>query len=105
MEPKPCVHFRTVLLEQSDVPGVLRRCGVRVGVPVVVGRNFLKEQATILFKFAKTVSDPKVSAALLEKAAEIKDRADIAVDLEAHRDRSLKAPDVDSVQGDSNRYR
>jgi hypothetical protein len=62
----------------------------------VVGRSFLKEQAKILFKFAKTVSDPKVSAALIEKAAEIKDRADVAVDPEPHRDRSLKAPDVEA---------
>jgi hypothetical protein len=61
----------------------------------VVGRNFLKEQAKILFKFAKTVSDPKVSAALIEKAAEIKDRADVAVP-EPHRDGSLKAPDVEA---------
>jgi hypothetical protein len=61
----------------------------------VVGSRFLKEQAKILFKFAKTVSDPKVSAALIEKAAEIKDRADVAVP-EPHRDRSLKAPDVEA---------
>jgi hypothetical protein len=67
----------------------------------VVGKNFLKQQATILLKFAKTVSDPRVSAALLEKAAEIKDRAEVAVDLEAHRDRSLKAPDVDLVRGEA----
>jgi hypothetical protein len=68
----------------------------------VVGRTFLKEQATILFKFAKTVSDPKLSAALIEKAAEIKDRADVAVDLEPHQDRSLKAPDVEFRDNGSN---
>jgi hypothetical protein len=64
----------------------------------VVGRTFLKEQATILFKFAKIVSDPKLSAALIEKAAEIKDRADVAVD----QDRSLKAPDVEHRDDGSN---
>jgi hypothetical protein len=78
------------------VLGVLTQCWGRVrGSTVVIGRIFLKEQARILFKFAKTVSDPKISAALIEKAAEIKDRADVAVDLESQRDRSLKAPDVD----------
>ena len=71
----------------------------------MVDRTFLKEQAIILFKFAKTVSDPKVSAALIEKAAEIKDRADVAVDLESQRDRSLKAPDVDFLDDGSSSTR
>ena len=68
----------------------------------MVGRTFLKEQATILLKFAKTVSDPNLSAALIEKAAEIKDRADVAVDLELHQDRSPKAPDVEFRHDGSN---
>jgi hypothetical protein len=33
-------------------------------------------QAAILYKFAKATSDPKISAALLEKAADIKLRVD-----------------------------
>jgi hypothetical protein len=67
-----------------------------MGSTVVVDRAFLKEQAIILLKFAKTVSDPKVSAALIEKAAELKDRVDDTVELEPHRDRSPKAPDVEA---------
>jgi hypothetical protein len=67
-----------------------------MGSTVVVDRTFLKEQAIILLKFAKTVSDPKISAALIEKAAELKDRVDDTVELKPHRDRSLKAPDVEA---------
>lgn len=66
----------------------------------MIGRVFLKEQAAILFNFAKTVSDPKISAALVEKAAEIKARADVSVNPEPQRDRqSLKAPDVQLPDG------
>jgi len=59
----------------------------------VVDRNFLKAQAIILLNFAKTVSDRNVSAALIEKAVELKDRVD-DVGPEPHQDRSPKAPDV-----------
>ena len=33
-------------------------------------------QATILFKFAQVTKDPKISAALLEKAADLKSQVD-----------------------------
>ena len=99
---KALCAFCTAPPEQSFVPGVLLQCAVCLGSTVVVGRTFLKEQATILFRFAKTVSDPTLSAALIEKAAEIKDRADVAVDLEPHQDRSLKAPDVEFRDNGSN---
>ena len=71
----------------------------------MVGRTFLKEQARILIKFAKTVSDPQVSAALVEKAAEIKDRADVTAEPQDHQDRSLKAPDVEFPHGASSQTR
>ena len=62
------------------------------GMQIVVGRDFLKEQAAILLKFAKTVSDPKVSAALIEKAADIKDRVDETME---PQDKGPIPPDVE----------
>jgi len=38
----------------------------------VIGREYFLRQAAILFKFAKVTKDPKISAALLEKAADLK---------------------------------
>jgi hypothetical protein len=46
-------------------------------------------QIATLLKFAKTTTDPKVSAALIEKAADIKDRSDPLQDL------NPRAPDVE----------
>jgi hypothetical protein len=34
----------------------------------VIGREYFVQQAAILFQFAKVTKDPKISAALLEKA-------------------------------------
>ena len=59
---------------------------------MVVGRNFLKEQAALLLAFAKTVSDPKVSPALIEKAAEIAERRGQTTETP---DVSPKPPDVE----------
>jgi hypothetical protein len=42
----------------------------------VIGREYFVRQATILFKFAKASKDPKISAALLEKAADLKSQVD-----------------------------
>jgi hypothetical protein len=36
----------------------------------------LTRQATILLKFAKATTDPKVAAGLIEKAADLKSRVD-----------------------------
>jgi hypothetical protein len=38
----------------------------------VIGRDYFVRQAAILFQFAKVTKDPKISAALLEKAADLK---------------------------------
>jgi len=38
----------------------------------VIGREYFVRQAAILLKFAKITKDPKISAALLEKAADLK---------------------------------
>ena len=42
----------------------------------MIGRNYFTRQAAILFKFAQTTKDPKVAAALIEKAADLKLQVD-----------------------------
>ncbi len=42
----------------------------------MIGKEYFVRQATILFKFAKATKDPKISAALLDKAADLKQRMD-----------------------------
>jgi hypothetical protein len=58
----------------------------------VTGRSYLMRQATTLIKFAKSVKDPQISAALAGKAADLKDRVDENLALP---DWSLRAPDVE----------
>ena len=58
----------------------------------MIGREYFVRQATILFKFAKAATDPKVSAALLEKAADLKLRSD---EHGARADLGPLAPDVE----------
>lgn len=38
----------------------------------MIDREYFTRQAAILFKFAKVTRDPKISAALIEKAADLK---------------------------------
>lgn len=42
----------------------------------MVGRNYFVRQVQTLLEFAKTTSDPKVATALVDKATELKSRAD-----------------------------
>jgi hypothetical protein len=42
----------------------------------VPDRQYLVRQATTLLKFAKSIRDPNVSAALVEKAADLRDLVD-----------------------------
>jgi hypothetical protein len=42
----------------------------------VIDREYFARQAVILFKFAKATTDPKISAALMEKAADLKLQVD-----------------------------
>ena len=42
----------------------------------VIGEAYFVRQAAILFRFAKVTKDPKISAALMEKAADLKLRVD-----------------------------
>jgi hypothetical protein len=41
----------------------------------VIGKAYFVRQAAILFGLAKATQDPKTSAALMEKAADLKSRA------------------------------
>jgi len=58
----------------------------------VIGKEYFVRQATILFKFAKATKDPKISAALLDKAADLKQQVD---EPGAQRDLSPLAPDIE----------
>ena len=42
----------------------------------MIGKAYFVNQAAILFRFAKATKDPKISAALMEKAADLKSRVD-----------------------------
>jgi len=42
----------------------------------VIGKAYFVRQAAILFGLAKATRDPKISAALMEKAADVKLRVD-----------------------------
>jgi hypothetical protein len=58
----------------------------------VIGKEYFMRQATILLNFAKVTKDPKMSAALLDKAADLKQQVDIPA---AQPDLSPLAPDID----------
>jgi hypothetical protein len=58
----------------------------------VIGKKYLTRQATTVLRLAKTTTDPKVAAALLDKAADLKSRVDETM---SSSDTSLLAPDVE----------
>jgi hypothetical protein len=60
----------------------------------VAGKQYLMRQAATLLKFARSTSDPRVVAAPVEKAAELKSQVDVAPD------RSPQAPDVELPPAD-----
>ena len=57
----------------------------------VIGKAYFVRQAAILFMFAKATKDPKISAALMEKAADLK----LRVDDPASCDSTPPAPDIE----------
>ena len=70
------------------------RNGVGAGMPrgnTVIGKEYFVRQAAILFKFAKATTDPKISAALMDKAADFK----LQVDEGKPPDLTPLAPDVE----------
>jgi hypothetical protein len=42
----------------------------------VIGQEYFVRQAAILFGIAKATKDPKISAALMDKAADLKSKVD-----------------------------
>ena len=42
----------------------------------VIGKQYFVRQAAILFGIAKATKDPKISAALMDKAADLKSKVD-----------------------------
>ena len=58
----------------------------------MIGRAYFVRQAAILFGIAKATKDPQMSAALMDKAADIKSKVD---ELGEPRDLTPLAPDVE----------
>jgi hypothetical protein len=59
----------------------IRGCGVIValgyhGETSVIGKQYFVRQAATLLRFAKSTQNPKVAAALVEKAADFKSQVD-----------------------------
>jgi hypothetical protein len=55
----------------------------------VIGKEYFARQAAILLDLAEATRDPKISGALLDKAADLKSQIE-----EPTIDRSPRAPDV-----------
>ena len=62
------------------------------GKTKVIGKQYFVRQAAILFGLAKATTDPKISAALLDKAADLKSQVD---EPGAPPDSTPLAPDVE----------
>jgi hypothetical protein len=58
----------------------------------VIGKQYFVRQAAILFGIAKATKDPQMSAALMDKAADVKSKVD---ELAVPRDLTPLAPDVE----------
>ena len=58
----------------------------------MIGKQYFVRQATILFWIAKATKDPKMSAALMDKAADVKSKVD---ELGAPLDLTPLAPDIE----------
>ena len=58
----------------------------------MIGKQYFVRQAAILFGIAKATKDPKISAALMDKAADIKSKVD---ELDAPLDLGPQPPDME----------
>ncbi len=74
------------------IPSLVSRRGRKTTLVCVMAGNFLVEAVTALLNMARATSDPSVSAALLDKAAELNERVEDA--MPSTGDTSAKAPDV-----------
>lgn len=57
----------------------------------VIGREYFVRQAAILLNIAKTTTDPNISAALIDKAADLK----LQLDQTGEQDPAPLAPDIE----------
>jgi hypothetical protein len=58
----------------------------------VIGKQYFVRQAATLLRFAKSTQDPKIAAALVEKAADFKSQLDEAI---PPSDLTPLAPDIE----------
>jgi hypothetical protein len=58
----------------------------------VIGRQYYVRQAATLVEFARSTNDPKLAAALVERASNLLSQID---ESDAKPDPSLQAPDVE----------
>jgi hypothetical protein len=84
--------FGAFAAERNRPPGVLRSAGA-ARTPDVVGK-FTREAAATLLRFAKSTSDPKLAAALVEKAADMNERLEDSS--LSTKDRKRSPPDGES---------
>lgn len=61
----------------------------------VIGRQYFVRQAATLLKFARSTTNPELSAVLIERAADLRSRVDETNAV----DQSLMAPDVEPEKG------
>jgi hypothetical protein len=86
------VHFVTQSPEQSPGWRVASARWDTTGTRSAIGKEYFVRQAAILFGLAKATTDPKISAALLDKAADLKLQVDGAG---APPDLTPIAPDIE----------
>jgi hypothetical protein len=75
-------HYCVASLARWDTTGKIH----------VIGKAYFVNQAAILFRFAKATKDPNISAALIQKAADLKLKVDEPA---ASRDLTPQAPDIE----------
>jgi hypothetical protein len=87
LEPNPLYTFRQ--FHWNETPISASYGSAVSGERIVASKKYIIRQAAILLEFAKTTKDPNISAALIDKAADIKDRDNPLPD------RSPQAPDIE----------
>lgn len=85
-----CLHFYTFPPERNPGSRVIG-WGLITRENIVAGRLYLTRQAATFLKFAKSTTDPKLAAFLVEKAADLKSQ----VEENRKPDPGPQAPDVE----------
>jgi hypothetical protein len=91
--PRPQVHFCTFGWNGSSISRLMALAlGRNSGKVTVIGRQYFLRQAATLLKSALSTNDPKLAAALVERADDLLSQIDESGSLP---DPSLQAPDVE----------